>query len=484
MKDSYFAIEQRIRAACKSYELRKNTKIAPLAREFDVPVQRLRARLNGRQSRSSHPIPTKRLDESQEAALIRWINILDSLHVPPTAGMVEASANAMIRTRSEAAGEELGDPVGKMWIYNFIKRLPDGLYWVKQKPADRDRIEAEDISILQAWYDRLEPFVRRISPSNIYNFDETGFALGQGKPQKVISRFRERTRMLSGERGELLTGIECVAADGWVMEPYFVAPGLVHLERWYEGGTLSEESRIAVSSSGYSNDELAIDWLHFFQKHTRDRAHGEQRLLLFDGHGSHLTWHFLDLCEQWNIIPFVFPPHTTHIVQPLDGSPFRALKQRFREKNNIVAQWGGDSRDSGFFFREITGIREQALKSRTIRKVFADRGIYPFNPGPVIERLNTARSPTPELHWPTGDTPPPQSSSIPSSPPESAAKARRTREKISRMADREGMSPNVRRAFDRLARAQIQLSEQVGLLTATMQHQLPAMPSTARKSQK
>ena len=290
----------------------KNTKIAPLAREFDVPVQRLRARLNGRQSRSSHPTPTKRLDQSQEAALIRWIKILDSLHVPPTAGMVEASANAMIRARSEAFGEELGDPVGKMWIYNFIKRLPEGLYWVKQKPADRDRIEAEEISILQAWYDRLEPFVRRISPSNIYNFDETGFALGQGKPRKVISRFRERTRMLSSERGELLTGSECVAADGWVMEPYFVAPGLVHLERWYEGGTLSEESRIAVSSSGYSNEELAIDWLHFFQKHTRDRARGEQRLLLFDGHGSHLTWQFLDLCEQWNIIPFVFPPHTTH----------------------------------------------------------------------------------------------------------------------------------------------------------------------------
>ena len=164
------------------------------------------------------------------------------------------------------------------------------------------------------------------------------------------------------------------------MEPYFVAPGLVHLERWYEGGTLSEESRIAVSSSGYSNDALAIDWLYFFQKHTQNRARGGPRLLLFDGHGSHLTWQFLYLCEQWNIIAFVFPPHTTHIVQPLDGSPFRALKERFRTKNNMIAQWGGDAKDTGCFFREITGIRQRAMNSRTIRKVFADRGIYPFNP--------------------------------------------------------------------------------------------------------
>ena len=91
---------------------------------------------------------------------------------------------------------------------------------------------------------------------------------------------KQRKRLLSSERGDLLTGIECGAADGWVMEPYFVAPGVVHLERWYNGGTLSEESRIAVSSSGYSNDELAVDWLHFFQKHTQDRARGQQRLLL------------------------------------------------------------------------------------------------------------------------------------------------------------------------------------------------------------
>ncbi|KAJ5982202.1 hypothetical protein N7451_012302 [Penicillium sp. IBT 35674x] len=196
-----------------------------------------------------------------------------------------------------------------MWVYHFIKSLPDGLHWVKQKPAEKERIEAEDIGILQA----CETYL----PSNNYNFDETGFQLDQGKPQKAISRNRQRTRLLSGERGDLLTVIECIAADGWLMEPYFVAPGTVHLERWYEGGTLSEESRIAVSPSGYSNDILAIDWLQFFKEHTRNRAGGRPRLLLFDGHGSHLTWEFLYLCEQWHIIAFVFRPHTTRIIQPL-----------------------------------------------------------------------------------------------------------------------------------------------------------------------
>lgn len=81
-----------------------------------------------------------------------------------------------------------------------------------------------------------------------------------------------------------------MAADGWVMAPYFVAPGVVHFERWYTvqwwhtlGGIM-----ITVSSSGYSSDQLAVG-LHFFQKQTQDRARDRQRLLLFEGHGSHLT---------------------------------------------------------------------------------------------------------------------------------------------------------------------------------------------------
>lgn len=138
----------------------------------------------------------------------------------------------------------------------------------------------------------------------------------------------------------MVTGIECVAADGWVMEPYFVAPGKAHLVRWYDGGKLSEETRIAVSDSGYSNDLLAIDWLHFFAENTSHRlgkSTKEPRLLIMDGHGSHLTYEFLDICDFYNIIPYVCPPHTTHLIQPLDGSPFRALKQAYRTKNNEIA---------------------------------------------------------------------------------------------------------------------------------------------------
>lgn len=75
----------------------KGAKIAPLAREFDVPVPRLWARYNGRQFRTQRPIITKRLDKVQDAALVRWTERLDALRVSPTVGMVEANANAISR---------------------------------------------------------------------------------------------------------------------------------------------------------------------------------------------------------------------------------------------------------------------------------------------------------------------------------------------------------------------------------------------------
>lgn len=47
----------------------------------------------------------------------------------------------------------------------------------------------------------------------------------------------------------------------------------------------------------------------------------------------------------------------------------------------------------------------------------------------------------------------------------SPTKARRTQSKITRMTDREDVSPYIHRKFDRLTRAQMQLAEDVGLLT-------------------
>ena len=89
-------VEIRIASALEAYHTSNKPNIKALAREFDVPYGRLRARINGRASRNTRPGPNRALDSEQEAALINWITLLDNAHASPTALMVQQCANQIL----------------------------------------------------------------------------------------------------------------------------------------------------------------------------------------------------------------------------------------------------------------------------------------------------------------------------------------------------------------------------------------------------
>lgn len=99
------------------------------------------------------------------------------------------------------------------------------------------------------------------------------------------------------------------------MELFFVAKGLTHLEWWYDHGKLLDSTMVALSGSGYSNDLLALKWLdHFDMESSVWKIKGIQWVLLFDGHGSHLTKEFLDIAASLDIHCICFPLYTTYLV--------------------------------------------------------------------------------------------------------------------------------------------------------------------------
>ncbi len=51
-------------------------------------------------------------------------------------------------------------------------------------------------------------------------------------------------------------------------------------------------------------------------------------LLTMDGHFTHLfNWEFMKMMEANDVIVLAIPPHTSHVMQPLDKGPFHALKK-------------------------------------------------------------------------------------------------------------------------------------------------------------
>ena len=68
-----------------------------------------------------------------------------------------------------------------------------------------------------------------------------------------------------------------------------------------------------------------------FDRCTKKKARHRRdwRLLILDGHGSHLTEDFLHYCLTYKIYVAVFPPYSTYTLQPLDVVCFRLLSKAY-----------------------------------------------------------------------------------------------------------------------------------------------------------
>jgi hypothetical protein len=101
----------------------------------------------------------------------------------------------------------------------------------------------------------------------------------------------------------------------------------------------AEEHNVFVTSSpsGWTNNNIGLAWLEqVFDSSTKDKAQCrcDWRLLILDGHGSHLIMDFLDYCQAHRILLAVFPPHSTHTLQPLDVVCFKPLSNYYTKELN------------------------------------------------------------------------------------------------------------------------------------------------------
>ena len=464
--------EPRIIEACEAAQCEKYPNLAKIAREYDISYETLRGRVRrGQRPRSARIPQNKVLNEYQEEALIQWIARMRDLCLPVTPEMLTEWANrALVRAGSN-------HEVSKMWAYRFEKRLPEHLTLgpVIQRTKDKKRLDAEDVGYLQFWYSQLATVLKELPSHLIYNFDECGFQPGQGRARKVIGTKGRCPDLAEFDHSENITAIECIAADGWIMEPLFIFKGEKFMESWYDHPDLPN-FWTAVSPKGYINDFLAIGWLQKFHEATKDRTkRGEKRVLIFDGHETHKTVEFLQLCEDYDIIPFCFRPHTTHICQPLDGKPFLAYKQHFRKQNNSISQWGGIPGRKADFLMDIVHVRNKTFNQRIIRNSFKERGIYPPDGSPIVQKLQDALPSIPELSAPDlraygESTPQPNlsSSSVENTPPKSTQALEKNQKKLSKIFKTETLTPKLQRGLQRAFYHHKRTAEELAMMSDTV----------------
>ena len=79
---------------------------------------------------------------------------------------------------------------------------------------------------------------------------------------------------------EYITSVESISGGGKTIPPMLILCGIQILEKWAQENDLDDDILLATSLTGYSNDELALQWLKHFKIHSRKSQVGVWRLLI------------------------------------------------------------------------------------------------------------------------------------------------------------------------------------------------------------
>src|SRR5450432_4622180 len=131
-------------------DIRKQTipNFSSTARRFQVNrITLLRRFKLTQQNRRIASSETKQcLSLAQEETLIRFINNLTDRSLPPTSQIVHNCAEELAKK-----------PLGKKWVGKFVKRHKDQLHAVYLRTIDNQRVKADFIPNLEAYYKLVSP---------------------------------------------------------------------------------------------------------------------------------------------------------------------------------------------------------------------------------------------------------------------------------------------------------------------------------------
>jgi hypothetical protein len=386
-------LEAKIQEAIQAYQSKKYRSVRATGRAYSIPASTLQDRLNGRTSRSTAHESTQILSNAEEQTLVRWISRLCRTGFPASPMLVVKMAEEVRQSRFQLSQSPPSNlrPIGEHWIDRFRTRHPEiqGI-WTRQ--IDSVRHNATNTETVQTWFKAVtELYIEhQYTPECIYNMDESGFAVGTSQSSRALVNIREQSswKVING-RQEWITAIECISASGIAIPPLVIFKAKHTNTAWIPQDT-PLNWRFSTSNSGWTSDSHAFEWLStVFEPSTRPADPAQRRLLIMDGHGSHITANVIAYCMQHMIDLLILPPHTSHMLQPLDVSVFSPLKRALAAETDAASRL-----DSGRISRiEWTSMyiraRQQAFRSSNILSGWKATGLWPISPISVLEKLPT-----------------------------------------------------------------------------------------------
>ena len=288
--------------------------------------------------------------------------------------------------------------VGKRWTERFVARNPE-LRTQRYRKYDYERALYENPRKIREWFDLVRNIINKYGtpPSDIWNFDESGFAievLGSGMIVTGVNSTSKQSSIQAGNR-EWTTTIDAINAEGVAIPPIIIFKGKLHQAAWYNPEWFNPDWSLALSDSGWTTDALGLKWLRkVFDPHSNKIRQSAYRLLIMDGYKSYETPGFDAACKELNIIPIYMPPHSSHLLQPLDVGLFSPLKRAYTKGLENTFRLGINHIDKMEFLAIYKRVRPQIFTKSNILGAFKGAGLYPLNPTAVLDLLNAPLGPT------------------------------------------------------------------------------------------
>jgi hypothetical protein len=384
--------------AVSAYKEKKIKSKQKAAGVFGVSRTTLRARLDGRKSRSETRANGHKLTNSEEDVLVKKLLDADKRGFSIRSEFLRQMAETLLRDRTRNATATLG----VNWPYTFTKRRPE-LRTRYNRRITYQRAKQEDPKVIKQWFQTVQEVIEEhgIHEDDIWNFDETGFAMGVCTTSKVITAVErsERPRTVIQGNWEWVTIIECVSSKGISIPPVVILKAKEHQATWYQEPGLPKTWILSTSENGWTTDKIGLQWLkEVFEPWSQRSITGAKRLLILDGHSSHQTAGFDAFCKENAIVCLCMPPHTSHLLQPLDVGVFGPLKRSYGKLVEGLMVAGNNHIDKQDFLHLYPAARAQVFTTSNICSGFAGAGLKPLDQDRVLEKITfQLRTPTPPL---------------------------------------------------------------------------------------
>ena len=218
-----------------------------------------------------------------------------------------------------------------------------------------------------------------------------GFRIGESQTSYVVvdSTLRRKYQAQPGGQ-EWITIIECIGADGSTIPPMIIFKGESLMTSCIPR-TAPKDWYFAHNTKGWTSNEHGLKWIKLFDAATVAKANNKKRLLICDGHDSHISAEFVRYSINHDILVLLLIPHSSQLMQPLDVGVFGPLKRAILSQLDPIFRTGVRHLHKAEQIESYIEAREVAITPSNIRGGWRGAELFPMNKHRILHQLSDSQ---------------------------------------------------------------------------------------------